>query len=149
MPWHNNPPTSEEIRNWQIAALQRMLQPLSSVWPSIHTILLIASVQVTDAKEVGEILVLKICELMDQLQQDYKAKESEAATLHHEELVRLKRECDQQIKLAKDQGRQLNQSIIELRKINATLQQKVDDQSKLITTQHRQLSNIMGTPTSE
>jgi chromosome segregation ATPase len=136
--------TEEDIQNWNLYAIEKMLAPLAKAWPDIHYLLAESYKQKFDPAQLGEVLVAQFTQLIDKLQREHWEREREAVRKLGDEKDKVIAQQKGQINTLQNRYQALFQEKERLQKRVIEYEHELDEQSDLITTLRTRLNSITG-----
>ena len=136
--------TPEDIQNWKLEAIEKMLTPLAQVWPDIHFRAAAVNIEKFDPARLGQVLADEFTRLIDKLQKEHKEREWKAIRQLGAEKDKVIAQQKEQINTLQNQYQVLYRERERLKKRVIECERELDEQSDLITTLRTRLNSITG-----
>lgn len=136
--------TQEDIQNWNLHAIEKMLTPLAKAWPDIHFTLAETCKQKFDPAQLGQVLIAEFTQLIAKLQREHWEREREAVRKLRDEKDKVIVQQKEQINKLQNQYQVLYKDRERLKKRVINCESELNEQSDLITTLRTRLNSITG-----
>ena len=136
--------TPEDIQNWKLEAIEKMLTPLAQAWPDIHFLAAEVDTKKFDPAQLGQTLAAEFTGLIDKLQKEHKEREWKAIRKLQEEKDKVIAQQKEQINTLQNQYQVLYKDRERLKKRIINCESELNEQSDLITTLRTRLNSITG-----
>ena len=141
--------TPEDIQNWKLEAIEKMLTPLAQAWPDIHFLAAGVDTKKFDAAQLGQTLAAEFTGLIDKLQKEHKEREWKAIRQLSAEKDKVIAQQKEQINTLQNQYQVLYNDRERLKKRVFDCESELNEQSDLITTLRTRLNSITGVVSRE
>ena len=136
--------TQEDIQNWNMQAIEKVLTPLAQAWPDIHLLAAGIDTKKFDPAHLGQSLAAEFTRLIDKLQKEHKEREWKAIRQLSAEKDKVIAQQKEQINTLQNQYQVLYKDRERLKKRVIDCESELNEQSDLITTLRTRLNSITG-----